>query len=570
MKKIIRHLPGLVLLALLVTGIVVFNAFNTQVQHFRLVRHGFIEDKTYPVKENFGNGEVFSVEFDMVSRFQSVSMRIIPDDCVDSVFVDGRPKSLAGVQGLCSYSKGFDFSAEPGHYQFFLHNGGGPGGFDLMLKRNVVQDVLYVVNTLLLLALLGTVLYRFKVLPLHLMLMLLVAVGLHSAYTSGTNYMTRSYDCEGHVAYVKFIAEKGSIPKDRDCWSCYHPPVYYALNAPVWIAAEKCNLFPPRALQWVSFGFSIMVLVLGAKILSLLLSGGALTLSCLLWFFWPVLFMTAPRLGNDQLFFLAHVLCLFAAVKYIVEHQGRYLVLALLMVALAFWTKSTGVVTALVFCSAFVLGYFPRQALKPTKSEAVSLAVFAVFAVCVALVKLLGDSSLVGNLNSLNSSIRVGSATPNLLYFDLKEFLTVPYTSSWSDGGGRQYMMNFLAKTSMFGEATLNNSLTGRNLATVMSFLFLVLAVVAVVGFVKTRIGKLHVLLLLQVAFFLAAMIYLRVKAPFACSSDFRYIVPVLLSVIPFVGFGVFKDDASLKWKCLGVGSVILFVLCSIWLMTTL
>lgn len=497
-------------------------------------------------------------------------MRIIPDDCVDSIIVNGRYKSLAGIQGLCNYGQGFDFSAEPGHYEIYLHNGGGSGGFDVILKKNFLQSVLYVLNTFLLIVLAGWILYKFKILPFHLILMLLVAVGLHSAYTYNTNYMTRSYDTEGHIAYIKYIVDNGSIPKDNECWSCYHSPVYYAVNAPVWIAAQKLHLSPPRVVQWVSFGFSIIVLIVGVKILALMLSGGALTLSAMLWLFWPILFMTAPRLGNDQLFFLAHVTCLFASIKYMLQHDGKYLVLAALVVAIAFWTKSTGAVTALVFCAAIALGYFPRKSLRPTKSEIVSIALFALFGLSVVLIKLLPGAALVGNLNSLNSLMRVEANFQNIFFFDVKEFLTVPYTSGWNDVGGRQFMLNFLAKTSMFGETVLEGSATGRNLATAMSFLFLALSAVGIVGFAKTKLNRVHALLLLQIAFFGVALISLRIQAPFACSSDFRYITPVLLSFVPFVGLSVFRQDASLKWKCLGIGASVLFVICTIWLMMLL
>ncbi len=568
--KIRRILPGVILFAFLMVGLASFNLVNAKIHNFHLIQNGFVKAATIPIKQDFDKGEKFSVEFELESSFEEIPMRIVPDDCVDSIVVNGRRKSLAGIDGLCSFTKGFDFSAEPGFYHVYLHNNGGAGGFEVVLKNVFIQKILYAVNTLLLLALLGWLICKFKILPFHLMLMLLVAVGLHCAYTYNTNYMTRSYDTEGHVAYVKYIAENHSIPNDEECWSCYHPPIYYVAGAFVWTLTSQLGLVETRALQWFSFSLSIILMIVGVKILMLLLNGAPLVLASSLWLFWPVLFMISPRVGNDQLFFLAHVLCLWWCLKYILNKDGRCMILAGFMVALSFWTKNTGAVTALVFISAFVLGYFPRQSLKPSKSEMTAIVVFIAFTFSVVLDKLFLDSALVGNLNSLNSLMRVNSDVQNILFFDIKEFLTIPYTSGWHDEGGRQYMLNYLAKTSMFGETVLDDSVAGRNLAASMSFLLLGIVITAFVGFLKTKISKAYLLLVLQAVYFFIALAALRIKAPYGCSSDFRYVVPVLLSFVPFVGLGTFCKEGTLGWKCTGVVFSVLFVICTIWLMMLL
>ncbi|MCF0222837.1 MAG: glycosyltransferase family 39 protein [Fibrobacter sp.] len=571
MKNLLRSLlPEILIFVCLILGIAIFNLNEVGVRNFQLVRNGLSENASVPIRMDFDVGEVFSVEFDLVSSAQELSMRIIPDDCVDSIFVNGRQKTLAGIDGLCNFAKGFDFSAEPGHYQVYLRNKGSVGGFDFVLKNVFVQDVLYGVNILLLLVLLGLLLRRFKVLPLPLIFLLLVAVGLHCVYTYNTNYITRTYDIDGHVEYVKYVAENYAVPQNDQCWSCYHPPVYYAMGALAWNIAPKLGLVETRALQWLSFALSIAFMIVGAKILVLLLKGPPLMLSSLLWFFWPLLFMVSPRIGNDQLFFVTHTLCLWGCFKYIVEKESRYMILAAVMVALSFWTKSTGAVTALVFVSAFMLGYFPRERLKPNRNEAAALVILALFVVSAACIKIAAGSSLVGNSISLNSAMRVGADLQNFLFFDVKDFLTVPYTSGWGDVGGRQYMLNYLAKTSMFGEFVLDGSTTGNNLAIAMSFTFVTLVVTAFIGFLKTRINKAFLLLLLQAGFFLAALVSLRISAPFGCSSDFRYVVPALLSFIPFVSLGIFRKEVSLGWKCLGGGVSVLFVVCTIWLMMLL
>ena len=63
---------------------------------------------------------------------------------------------------------------------------------------------------------------------------------------------------------------------------------------------------------------------------------------------------------------------------------------------------------------------------------------------------------------------------------------------------------------------------------------------------------------------FTAALLFLRIKIPFSCSNDFRYIMPVLLSVISFFVVGVSLPDTSRRWKILGVLLAIVFAVSSV------
>ena len=104
----------------------------------------------------------------------------------------------------------------------------------------------------------------------------------------------------------------------------------------------------------------------------------------------------------------------------------------------------------------------------------------------------------------------------------------------------------------------------GRTFATLVSVTFLGLLVYAVRGFWKTRLKTIHWLLLMQGGAFIAALMFLRIKLPFACSNDFRLIAPAILSFIPFVAMGVNVEGGSLKWKVLGYALVAGFVLSTV------
>ena len=75
------------------------------------------------------------------------------------------------------------------------------------------------------------------------------------------------------------------------------------------------------------------------------------------------------------------------------------------------------------------------------------------------------------------------------------------------------------------------------------------------------RWNRKAVLFALHGVLFLTAAILFRVQYPFSCSNDFRYIVPVLLSVAPFVACGIETEKiTSVRiFGYLSVGAFVLF-----------
>ena len=206
------------------------------------------------------------------------------------------------------------------------------------------------------------------------------------------------------------------------------------------------------------------------------------------------------------------------------------------------------------------------KTLRPTKSEIVAWSLFVALVGGVVLQKLLGNADLVGNSSGLNGLLKVGNEASNYIFFDLKSFINNPYTSAWNGEWGREYFWNYSLKTAMFGEFELVRTQMGRTLATLMSVALLGLLVYAARGFWKTKLQVMHWILLMQTVAFFAALMFLRIKVPFSCSNDFRYIAPVVSSIVPFVAWGITLEGGSLKWKVLGYGLVLMFALSTVFL----
>lgn len=533
---------------------------------------------SFPVVKKFE--DPFTVSFKIRNRLgHQFDLRIIPDDCATVVYIDGNPLNLKNRKGLCDYSNGFvlrhdELKALDVHdrsqFDITLWNNGGDGGLNVLVENseNSLIDLLTVASILLSGLFAFLVARRFQV-GVGFALILALGVVMRSGfYMELPKYDMFGHDVDGHVAYVHYIAENFTIPKSDDCWTCYHPPVYYGMSLPAWGLSQAAGVQGVDGLLLESLILSVLFLFIGFAFFKQFMRGGPLAMATVMLALWPVLILSAPRIGNDQLFYVLHALCLWGGAKYLNGGKGEHLLMAAIATALSVWTKSTGVVTVGTFTLFALIGYLGNcKRLAPSKSEVMSWCVFGLTLLGIFIDKFVGESNLVGNAQSLHSGLQVGKAPSNFLFFDLKGFLTEPYTSPWKDGLGREFFLNYALKTSLFGEFKLLETVTGRWLASFTGFAFLGLVVYALRGFWKTKLNGIHWILFLQAAAFLLALAFLRYKIPFSCSNDFRYIVPSLLSLIPFVALGVNPEGASLKWKVLGYILVASFVILSAVLM---
>jgi hypothetical protein len=578
MKKIL-HTPELYLILVLVLLGGILRWGFSSIDDMRVARENHWVEKTLPYSEDMRSGEFFEVKMNVHKGFfDGYSLKVNPDDCVDDFFINDTRISLDSIKGHCDWNAGFSLASEwidmvsPGAevttLRFVMHNGGGPGGISVVLNADgSAGTVLSVFFLIILGILLLLVLQRFHW-NKGLALLFILGVLIRIIYLQETFFDSRGHDVGGHVSYVQIIAEKHKIPGANECWTCYHPPIYYLAVAPTWNLAKTLDVSPQRFLQWDSFIFSLVALALGLLCMNMFLSGGSLYVASLLWVLWPGAVLASSRIGNDILFYLTHILCFWLCLKYLLSHQGRYLLLASLACWAAFWTKSTGLVTIGIWGLTFLLGYFPRARILPAKSEMVALILFLGLAVTIVSVHLTG--SVVGNAGGLNKAIEVGNKPSNYLFFDVRSFLTEPYTSPWEDAMGRQYFWNYLAKTSLFGEFKLLTATAGLWLASIISFCFLILMGFAGVGLWKMKFSKVGLLFVGQGLLFVCAMLSLRMQYPFACSNDFRYIVPVLLSFTPLVGLGIFAENASSRRIFAGVLTAIIFAFSSFVLLASL
>ncbi|MBP5246825.1 MAG: glycosyltransferase family 39 protein [Fibrobacter sp.] len=570
MKKLLKA-PELYLSVVLLACAIFTIWCEPKISNVRLIVDGVEEEATLPISEEIPDHRLFYVKMDVSNlNFSEYSFHVIPDDCLEKLSVNDEKVSLDAVPERCNYTRGMYLNsgifpaAEDGtlHMNFALKDNGGPGGLSVEIYQNgFLWKLFQGLFTVVFLTLAFLMLRRYRV-PIPFALLIVIATLCHVIYTEATTYTTRTHDVDGHVGYIEYIADHHRIPANDDCWSCYHPPVYYTMMAPVWAIANGVGFPPARAVQWATFILSFVLVATGIGVLRLLMNGPALGIASVLWAFFPSLFLISPRIGNDQLFFLAHVICLCASLSYMVKRKPAALVIGAIACWAAYWTKSTGFVTICTWLAGFVLGYFPRNRMLPKTEEWIGLLLMLGLGISI-LVKLWMGNALVGNAGGLNSRLLVDSDAVNFLYFDVPGFLSTVYTDAWNDEGGRQYFWNYLFKSALFGEFKIRTDTFGNWVASILNYSFFGLLIFGAVGFWKKKFDGRVLLLWVNGGLFLLALAVLRLKYPYSCSNDFRYILPILLSFVPYVGWGIFKENASLKWEVCGIACSAVFVISS-------
>ena len=541
LKKWIRE-PLVYLFLVLVLGWIALIPAKTEIKNVVLEFNGHSRPVAFPVEHpNMSRGE-FLVHFDLVLGVgASTQFNWVPDDCLRRLVVNGQNVDLQGVKGLCDYAKGVVVDLEPyllkgsNRVECYMYNNGGAAGLRMgpALKGVSQWSWLSVLWGLVFMVTLAMLLRKFK-LGFWPIGVILVGVMVRFAFLAYTGPFDKTHDVDGHLEYIQILAQQKQLPGERDCWSCYHPPLYYVASAPLFLMGQSMDpAWTPRLLQQAQWMASVVAMVLGVALLFQLLGNGALgVLAGLLWVLWPGFVITAPRIGNDVPFYLGQMLCLFFAQRWWLQARSSDMLWATLGAALALASKSTGMVTLGVWGLVYILGCLRRLRLDSWKLILVSLAMVALAAGTAHSRALWnwwqgGEFALVGNVQNLHSGLLVENQIGNYLYFDLKDYLTVPYTDPWADRGGRQYFWNYFLKSSLFGEFRLWNTPLGLGLAGGLSFLSLVLVVLAAWGALHVR-GVDFPLLLLGLAM-IAAMVYLRAQYPYSCGNDFRYVAPLVL-----------------------------------------
>lgn len=185
---------------------------------------------------------------------------------------------------------------------------------------------------------------------------------LSTAYLLATTN-SRQHDLTGHVEYVQFLIEHGSLPNASNTWPGFHPPVYYLLGG-IWTLMQS-KIFgftdASRCLQFLSWYIFLFFLLKSLSLWISLKNRFSLWKYGLLFLTLPGILFFAARVNNDVLLPLWGLLACELALGAKKESVQKVLFRAGLISLAAILTKISGVVVWLSFLVIFRTHYKHRS-----------------------------------------------------------------------------------------------------------------------------------------------------------------------------------------------------------------
>jgi Dolichyl-phosphate-mannose-protein mannosyltransferase len=368
-------------------------------------------------------------------------------------------------------------------------------------------------------------------------------------YWARTPWNVRGHDVggdDGHLGYVLHIVRHGSIPSPQSGWTFYHPPLYYGFGALVVRLSQPLGIAATDALQALSLCLWLVFLAASSGAIRLSVrEPRARLIATLSLAFWPSGVMHAVRIGNDLPLYATAAVATWFMLLFWRHGRWRDLALLSLFTGLAVMSKSN----ALVLVVAFGLLIGMTSLFQKRAHRLANIFVFlGSSAVAVGLNFAMRadyyrhtprERWLVGNGEFINPALRVPSSLGHLLVPDLPVYLSQPWLNTFSDATGRGRFWNALWRSSLSGEFHYGGAFrTG--VALLWGGVLLALLILGALRWLRTlrtsqrflQTAWLDLPWMILSLTWLASLFALRIQMPFACSNDFRYVLPVLVPAV--------------------------------------
>ncbi len=302
------------------------------------------------------------------------------------------------------------------------------------------------------------------VLPL---IMFFIGIAIRVYYCANHSFLSYGHDAFAHVEHIRFIATEGRLPPPGAGWEFYQPPAYYWCCGQ-WLrfglSAGLTETMCLEILKWSSCLCSIMVLacVLAIARISFPCEKQLLTRTLFVGMISviPGMIMLSSQINND----VPAQLVLFAGMVMICRwwekssrstvETGTWLTYSAL-IALGILTKTNCILLLPVgfLCLAIKRGIPLRKKLG---LASITLVVLSLCSGWFVIPRLVAQKSVkqyvIGNYTGIPQSLAVPNDARAMFTFNPLEVLKCPYNDSWSDNNRRQYALEYLFRSTFFGE----------------------------------------------------------------------------------------------------------------------
>lgn len=366
---------------------------------------------------------------------------------------------------------------------------------------------------------------------------LLGGIAIRILYVAGTPYHFWAYDLAGHIEYIKYFASHLALPPPGYGWETHQAPLYYVLCG-LWmhLTGQASSSWLYGQWQLFSLLLSIGTFAVCLPMATLLFPSGEQRDSRLLFLgilaTFPGIVCVASRISNDAPFTFLSFVWFFLLLQWWKEPTLRNGLFVSLSLGIGILIKNT--TFALGAISIFCFIAHPSISIQSKLKSVIICGV-----VCVAIAgwyqipRAFGSRNLplfmVGNCYGISPSEAIPSNPLNLLYFNPVAVVATPFNDPASNVQDRQLFLEFLYKSSLFGEWTMGSYLLlPARILVINGLLCLPLFLIGIYRASTTpTIGTL-VGLLLTVAIYVSMV-------PFACNQDFRFVAVLAVPITYFI-----------------------------------
>lgn len=371
-------------------------------------------------------------------------------------------------------------------------------------------------------------------------------------YMLYTSFDVRGHDVytlndSGHMRYIYLLLTQLRLP-DSNAGQFYHPPFAHILDA---LAVRFYALFSPHAgmHEWfqgakvVPAFASCAALIVCLRLLEELGVGRRAKLAAMaVLAFHPTFFVLAASINNDMLmifFFLAAVLY---TVRWYHRPTMRHILTLAVLIGCAMSTKFSGALVAVITAAVFLATLLRRREKRPSLPRL--FGQFAAFgAVCLPLGLWYPVRNWILFRQPLGYVLPLPVSSPfytgnrslweRFGLFSPAQLFSDPYCHLRSD----YQLWVYTIKCSLFGEFIFSGALQALAmlLVAVNTLLIFWSLTAMVIGTVRHRFPGAGLLAGLW-ALLMGSFIYFNIKYPFACTMDYRYIVPTCVVGAAFLG----------------------------------
>lgn len=453
----------------------------------------------------------------------------------------------------------------------------------------VMQDVVYLLLLLSMTVLSIKFIFSKRIsVTAKITVLLIIGYILKVGYPLGTICKNRQHDVWGdtsHEGYAWIIYTTGKLPTTNE-WQFYHPPLnafvqatfmrfFDALTQLVqkiipsfsidgYLAGQgsteayRYYLFSSCSILSVFYSF-VASFIMVKTLIAMGLKGNGLVIGSAVVILFPNLIVFAGALNNDPLAFMFQTLAIYKCVKWwkCGKSWGDMLFCGL-FIGLGMNTKLNSAIVALPIAFVFIYE-FVRSCGKKENALSLKTIIFQFIAfvtVCApiglwfsvyAKIRFGQELGYIAGEEGLNPYLSTSGhsfVSRFLICFDKEQYTEIwarPFIDGTTGQMNHYNILNYAIRTALMGEYSYYNFEFFASNGIIFSFVFLALLLASFVFYIvyfakkdlkgdgeKERVLD-FIFVAILVLGLIGSFVLFNVKMPYACTQDFRYIMPFIL-----------------------------------------